>query len=201
MLQVLKTQNADCNLYAGATVLSHTVVTGSLVQIVLRLGDGTKNLCGTGGDYTVVVTVGGQTIQPSPALWNFSTAVRSSIILPPMSVGAGLAVTVAVTSPNAADTDVDVTAVLNDIQPVLGDASGYVTLAAAGLDQIPVTAPSGLASTFRQMVVQLWRRHFSKVVKTATAIETYAANGTTKITTQAISDDGATQTLGAAESA
>jgi hypothetical protein len=77
-------------------------------------------------------------------------------------------------------------------------ATVNATLIATGLDAIAVTAPTGVASTFPQMVVQTWRRFFAKATKTDTQIRTYAANGTTVVTTQTVSDDGTTETQGAA---
>jgi hypothetical protein len=77
------------------------------------------------------------------------------------------------------------------------DKTGYA-LAATGLDAITVTAPTGVATTFPQMVVQTWRRFFRKVTKSTSQIITYADNGTTVVTTQAISDAGGTETQGAA---
>lgn len=77
-------------------------------------------------------------------------------------------------------------------------SSGGVNLASTGLDAVSTTAPTTVASTFREMMVQLWRRQFSKTTLTATQLKTYANDGTTVITTQAASDDGTTQTLGAA---
>lgn len=77
------------------------------------------------------------------------------------------------------------------------DKSNYV-LASTGLDSITTTAPSGVASTFPQMVNQLWRRFFKKATMTSTQLKTYADDGTTVITTQTLSDDGTTQTEGAA---
>jgi hypothetical protein len=70
------------------------------------------------------------------------------------------------------------------------DKTGY-SLAAAGLDAISTTAPAGVASNFREMMVQTWRRFFRKATRSATQILTYADNGTSVLTTQAISDDGA----------
>jgi hypothetical protein len=81
-----------------------------------------------------------------------------------------------------------------------GSKAGY-SLAATGLDAIAVTAPTGVATTFPTMVVQLWRRFFRKVVKDAgtATIKTYADDGTTVVTTQTIADDGASnETQGAA---
>lgn len=77
------------------------------------------------------------------------------------------------------------------------DKAGY-SLSSAGLDNIPVTATTGPATTFAQMVVQLWRRSEKKAIRSTTQIKTYADDGTTVLTTQAITDDGAgNETLGA----
>lgn len=80
------------------------------------------------------------------------------------------------------------------------DASGRVTLAADGLDQIPVTDPGGVASTFPQMLVQLWRRFFrrTKLDISANELYTYADNGTTVRTTQSITESATEQDMGAA---
>lgn len=75
--------------------------------------------------------------------------------------------------------------------------TGY-GLAANGLDSVSTAAPSGVASNFREMQVQTWRRFHKKTTLTATQLRTYGDDGTTVLTTQAASDDGTTQTLGAA---
>lgn len=87
-----------------------------------------------------------------------------------------------------------------EVSPQLtGTTVGTVSaLAAAALDNITTTAPSGVASNFREMVVQTWRRFFKKATQTETQIITYADNGTTVVTTQTVSDDGTTETQGAA---
>lgn len=71
----------------------------------------------------------------------------------------------------------------------VSDKTGY-SLAAAGLDAISTTAPAGVASNFREMMVQTWRRFFRKATRSTTQILTYADNGTSVLTTQTISDDG-----------
>lgn len=82
---------------------------------------------------------------------------------------------------------------------ILADSSGKVDLSATGLDSIPVADPTTVATTFPTMMVQVWRRFFKKVTKsTADGIRTYKDNGSTVVTTQAISDDGTTQTQGTA---
>lgn len=77
------------------------------------------------------------------------------------------------------------------------DKTGYA-LSASGLDSISTTAPSGVAANFREMAVQVWRRLFKKATMTATELKTFADNGSTVLTTQTLSDDGTTQTQGAA---
>lgn len=76
------------------------------------------------------------------------------------------------------------------------DKTGY-KLASDGLDAITVTV-SGVASTFPQMLVQVWRRFFKKADRDATTIQTYADDETTVLTEQTISDSGGVETQGAA---
>lgn len=77
------------------------------------------------------------------------------------------------------------------------DKTGYA-LASTGLDSVATTAPSGVASTFTEMMVQVWRRFFKKATMTSSAITTFADDGSTTVTSQTIADDGTTQTQGAA---
>ena len=71
-------------------------------------------------------------------------------------------------------------------------------LASDGLDIISIVPPTGVASNFREMVVQTWRRFFKRATMTTTQIKTYADDGSTVITTQPVNDDGTTQVQGAA---
>lgn len=88
---------------------------------------------------------------------------------------------------------------------VLGGGSGTISgtgarvaLASDGLDSVSITAPSGVASNFREMIVQVWRRFFKKATQTDSQIKTYDDDGSTVVTTQTVSDDGTTETQGAA---
>lgn len=82
---------------------------------------------------------------------------------------------------------------------VVADKTGY-SLTATGLDSITASDPGGVASTFPQMLVQLWRRMFKKSTLDSGAgeLKTYADNGTTVRTTQTVSDTGGVQTQNAA---
>lgn len=77
--------------------------------------------------------------------------------------------------------------------------TGY-KLASDGLDSVATTAPAGVASNFREMLVQVWRRFFKKTVYDITnnTIKTYADNGTTVITTQTTAVSATEETQGAA---
>ena len=119
MITELDCDNADRDLTSQVTVLTHTPSASSPMLCVayIALGDGAKDLDGTGGYFELVITVGGQTVEPSPQLIECSTATRVAFWTSPFPVPAGDEVIIKLTSPNAADTDVDVTASLYDCDP------------------------------------------------------------------------------------
>ena len=77
--------------------------------------------------------------------------------------------------------------------------TGYA-LASTGLDAVAVTAPSGVATTFTEMVVQLWRHLFKKTTFDSSSglLKTYADDGTTVVTTQTCTEVTTVETKGAA---
>ena len=106
-----------------------------LCQGYIAFGDGTKDLDGSGGNFEIVITVGGQTIQASPEVVAFGTEVRSAVWTEIFPVPANTEVVLKAKSPNGADTDVDVTAYLYDIAPapmvsdiLAGEIEGTYTL-------------------------------------------------------------------------
>lgn len=115
----LDSENADRNLTSSVTVLTHTPDASNpvLCQGLVMLGDGAKDLDGSGGDFELVITVGGQTIQPSPQTVAFGTEARSSVWTTVFPVPANAEVVLKAKSPNGADTDVGVTAYLFDVLP------------------------------------------------------------------------------------
>jgi len=118
MIVQLDSENADRDIKTAAiTVLTHTPDASNpmICQGLIFLGDGAKNLDGTGGAFQLIITVGGQTIEPSPQTVTFSTAVRAAVWTTPFPVPANKEVVIKVLSPNVADSDVDVTAYLYDI--------------------------------------------------------------------------------------
>jgi hypothetical protein len=110
---------------------------------------------------------------------------------------------------DAIGTDAAAKVLATPANKLVTDTSGRVTagtvsdktaykLASDGLDSVSTAAPTGVASNFREMVVALFRRFYGKVTMTTTALKTYDDAGTGIITTQAVSDDGTTQTQGKA---
>jgi hypothetical protein len=145
----LDTENADRDLTSIITVLTDTphATKATLCQGLVLFGDGAKNLDGTGGDFELTVTVGGQTIQPQPdpQAVTFSTAVRSAVWTTIFPVPANTEVILRAKSPNAADTDVDVTAYLYEVTGGLPDAApdaagGLPVSDAGGLDMDAIAA-------------------------------------------------------------
>ena len=69
-------------------------------------------------------------------------------------------------------------------------------LAATGLDTVATTEPAGLASTFREMVVQTFRWCFGKSKMTGSDWEFYKEDGSTAAVTVTLSSDSGSQTKG-----
>jgi hypothetical protein len=203
MIAQLDTENADLDLTSLVTVLTHTPDASlpRLCQALVYLGDGSQNLDGTGGTFTLEINLAAQSGWRREIGFVAATT-RAALLSEVFPVPANTQVTVRVLSPNGADTDVDVTAYLLALATTVtaatvSDKTGY-SLAAAGLDAISTTAPAGVASNFREMLVQTWRRLFKRATMTGSELRCYADDGTTVVTTQALADDGTTQTQGAA---
>lgn len=80
------------------------------------------------------------------------------------------------------------------------NSEGQVTLSSEGLDAIAVTDPGGPAghTTLPKQIAALWRAVFGKTSLGSGTYKMYGADGTTVNSTQAMSDDGTTQTKGEA---
>lgn len=125
MIDLLDTENADRNLTSQVTVLTHTpsATSWKLCQALVMLGDGAKNLDGTGGDFEMEIIVGGNTIQPGPQVITAGASdTRMAFQSVPFLVPPGTEVLIKAKSPNAGDTDVDVTAYLVDVAGGVADA-------------------------------------------------------------------------------
>lgn len=148
----LDTENADRNLTSIVTVLTDTpdVSNPVMCQGLVYFGDGSKDLDGTGGFFELTITVGGQTVQPGPQVINFGTAARSSVWTSQFPVPASAEVVLRAKSPNAADTDVDVTAYLYDVFPV-NVASGAVEANLVSILGTAITETAGqIAAAFKK---------------------------------------------------
>jgi hypothetical protein len=110
-----------------------------------------------------------------------------------LAAGAAMTLTAAYDAAKTAATQASVDALGTPMQ-----SGAEVVLSSVGLDQIPITAPTTVPTTFRQYLVWLTRRFLKKATKDGSELKTYADDGTTVITTQAISDSAGTETQGAA---
>ena len=134
----LDTEVANRNITAPIVVLTNTpsATVPVLCQGLICFGDGALNLSGAGGNFTLVVTVGGQTIQPSPEVIVFAMGVpRAAIWTTPFPVPPGAEVTFTVQSPNPADANVNVAAYLYDVGTSATSAltMGYATEVETGV--------------------------------------------------------------------
>jgi len=75
-----------------------------------------------------------------------------------------------------------------------------VNLLSTGLDNIAATEPTGVAITFREMIVQLWMRFFNTVDKDATKIQVYEDDDIAISTTQTHTTIGGITTVNKATS-
>ena len=188
MIEQLDTENADRDIKtAYIACLTHTpsTVEAMQCQAALFLGDGVKNLDGTGGTFKIKVNIGSQ--ESHELSFTVTAAdVRTVLWTPPFPVLANTAVVIYVLSPNVADADVDVTGYLYDCDPlgVTPDLNILTTL----------------ATTVRGLMIQTWRRFFKKSIidHTGLTVKTYKDDGTTVITTQAIVESSTSETQGAA---
>lgn len=114
MINQLDTENGDYNLTSQVTILTDTPNATYPVkcQAYIEFGDGTKNLDASGGDFELEIVVGSQVIQPAPQTITFGTDARAGVWTVEFAVPANTAVVIKAKSPNAGDTDVDVTATL-----------------------------------------------------------------------------------------
>jgi hypothetical protein len=187
MIEQLDTENADRDISAYVACLTHTPSTVEAMQCqgALFLGDGVKNLDGTGGTFKIKIEIGSQ---ESHELSFTVTAgdVRTVLWTPVFPVLANTAVIIKVLSPNGADSDVDVTGYLYDTDPnAITDNEDVLTT---------------MATTPRDRILQVWRRFFKKseIDHTNLTVKTYKNNGTTAITTQNIAESSTVETQGAA---
>ena len=191
----LDTENADRNITSIITVLTDTP-NASLpkqCQGLIMLGDGAKNLDGTGGNFEFTVSIDGQIVQPSPQVVNFDTSGRAAVWTGVFPVPANVEVLLRVKSPNAADTDVDVTAFLYDVGLT---AANINTEVADVLKVDTVTLPGQiappLAPTMQQILGHLFKSYRNRKTGTATEWSLMADDETTVDQKATVSDDGIT---------
>ena len=207
------TENADRDLTSQVTVLTDTPDASNNVMAIglVYFGDGSKDLDGSGGNFELTITVGGQTIQPDPQIITFSTATRAAVWTTVFPVPANQEVIIKAKSPNSADSDVDVTAYLfeamrgTDSAALASvctegrlaelDAANLPTDIAAiwteAMSDLAAGAPSATASVLTAInyLYEAWR---NKTVTNGTTdeVQIYKNDGATILCEADIDDDG-----------
>ena len=196
-LKILDSENADLNIYASAaTVLTDTpdATYHRLCQAAVFLGDGTKDLDGTGGDFEVTITVDGNTVQPAAQAVTFGTQARAVFWSTAFPVPPAAEVVVKVKSPNAADTDVDVTAKLyaQDEATLCGIEDAPVTILDFGI--LLAAIISGGDSDLAQHIDD-WQNagRLDTILDAAAAAAAAAASAAAEKTGYKLASDGADQ--------
>lgn len=117
MITQLDIENADRDLTSTVTVLTHTPSTSGpvLCQASIELGDLIKKLDGSGGNFEFTIKVDNIINLGGSQVVALGTGHRAYWFSDPFPVPMGDQVIIQVKSPNAADTDVDVTARLFDV--------------------------------------------------------------------------------------
>jgi hypothetical protein len=104
-------ENNDYNLYASAaTIYNQTAAADGEYELDIRIGDGTKNLNTAASTLTLLVTVGGCTVNGGvESVFKAAGVLRVALRTGRIFVASGNAITATLQSTNSASTDVDVT--------------------------------------------------------------------------------------------
>lgn len=86
-----------------------------ICQAIAKIGDGSDDLDGTGGEFEWTMLLGGNTVQPEPQWITFSTETRSAAFTEQFPLPVGDSVTFKLKSPNVADTSVWVRVCLYEV--------------------------------------------------------------------------------------
>ena len=112
-------QNGDHDLQAGATVFDADPLDASNVRVAafyLAIGDGAKDLDGTGGDLEISILIDSVPFDGAAQVKTIAASTTQLILqTEPIIVPANSQVEIVITSPNVADDDVDVTVQAYDV--------------------------------------------------------------------------------------
>ena len=130
MRAVITTENDDYDITSKIQVLNTASAASggpSLYTARVVFGDSVKDLDGTGGTFELYIEVDGIPIEPYPQEIKFSTETSTSVFTAEFWAGNSEDIDVYVKSPNAGDSDVDVTVTLLDVSPLQSVTRGYDT--------------------------------------------------------------------------
>ncbi len=141
-IALLDTENADRDLTSQVVVLTHTITEGpSKLQVKVDLGDGVKDLDGTGGDFELQIEVNGRVWDGGVQTKAIGTEIETFIESQQFTANEGDEIIAKVKSPNAGDSDVDVTAYLYDMNKTVTDGLSNIANV-GGATNTPATSNS-----------------------------------------------------------
>jgi len=137
----------DLTTSGGVSVYNQTPNASHPLRVYahIELGDGTKNLTATGGNFLIEIQLGGIAIDGGQITKVLGTDTRAIIQTDEFLVPANTAVAITIESPNA-DTDVDVTVQLYDSTPMQVTTSSLgrqADISSAGVVYVDVLRISG----------------------------------------------------------
>lgn len=123
-------QNGNHDLATGATVFDANPLDDTnprRVQIYVAVGDGSDDLDATGGDFELTILLGGVYFDGAAQTKTLGEVARAVFVSEELIVPANTRLQVQLFSPNAGDSDVDVTVTVYDITPASGGGGGDAT--------------------------------------------------------------------------
>jgi hypothetical protein len=141
----------DLTTSGGISVYNQTPDASNPLRVYahIELGDGTKNLTSTGGDFLVEILIGGVAVDGGQMTKTLGTNTRAIIQTDEFLVPANESVQIKIESPNA-DTDVDVTVQLYDSTPAqvtTGSLGRQIGISSAGVAYVDVLRVNGDATS------------------------------------------------------
>ena len=173
----IEQQNGDCNLTGVISVFNKTATADGEWELDIRIGDGSKDLHTDAATLTLVVTVGGSTINGGGTFAAKDAAVlRTTLRTGPIFVANGDAITATLLSNNANDTDVDVTVTPRIMQTEFAaDALAEVTDAV--WDEVLTSATHDTANSAGRRLRALSAESIIDGTATAGAAQTITLDG------------------------
>ena len=169
-LEYLASANGDFDLTSMVQVYSATprAAASSRYDLIVDIGDGAKNLDGSGGIFQFATFIGSAAVNPCPQYVSFGSAATARQIVQNLHVLSAEPVTLKMLSPNAADSDVDVTVRLVDV------------------DALPELSATGVEAVLDAVMEEMAAKRVFDISPDALTLTLYKADDTTVRATRTV---------------